>query len=223
MNYEILKVLVGSRAHHLANQDSDYDWRGVFVTPTSDLLKLDSHTSQTQWIEGKQDDTSWEIGKFLFLATKCNPTILEAFLAPMNKEDTYYAYLGDELRDLFPFVWNSRGVRDAFVGYGLNQRRKFLDNKDNRSPKYACAYLRTLYNAWELLSTGTFSVNVEDSIVYEQLKRFKSGEFTTGEVIQTCVDWEVKVNEAFDKNPSKEADLKQVNEFLLKVRKDFWE
>lgn len=33
---QVLKVLVGSRAHGLHNQDSDFDYRGVYVAPTSD-------------------------------------------------------------------------------------------------------------------------------------------------------------------------------------------
>jgi len=36
----ILKVLVGSRAHGLANKDSDYDYRAVYVLPTSKILSL---------------------------------------------------------------------------------------------------------------------------------------------------------------------------------------
>jgi predicted nucleotidyltransferase len=31
---QILKVLVGSRAHDLYTEDSDYDYRGVFIYPT---------------------------------------------------------------------------------------------------------------------------------------------------------------------------------------------
>jgi predicted nucleotidyltransferase len=69
----LLKVLVGSRAHKLHTETSDYDYRGVFVVPTEDFLKIGiAKPQQTSWIEGDIDDTSWEIGKFLFLATKCN-------------------------------------------------------------------------------------------------------------------------------------------------------
>lgn len=226
---EILKVIVGSQAHGLANENSDYDYRGVFVVPTSEMLKIGGDAPKnTQWIEGNNDDTSWEIGKFLMMATKSNPTVLETFLAPEAykgelKRKTGGVYWGHELRELFPYVWNSNDVKNAFIGYGLNQRKKFFDNKDNRAPKYATAYLRTLYNAWELLSTGTFSVNLKDSPVYEQCKRFKAGDYTHGEVIQACFEWETKVLEAYKQNPDKKINLEPVNEFLLKVRKEMWE
>lgn len=137
---KILKVLVGSRAHGLHNEDSDHDYRGVFIQPTSEILKLGKTKRHTSWIEGKIDDTSWELGHFLQMAVKCNPTILEVFLSPIEEETEDCK----ELRALFPHVWNSNDVKNAFIGYGLNQRKKFLDGKDNRPNKFAAAYLRSL-------------------------------------------------------------------------------
>lgn len=221
--YPFLKVIVGSHAHGLATDKSDIDYRGVFVIPTSDLLKIGSMVQNTTWIEGKEDDTSWEIGKFLLMATKCNPTVLETFLAPVvPSSKSQFQSWANELRALFPHVWNSTDVKNAFIGYGINQRKKFFENQDKRAPKYATAYLRVLYNAWELLSTGTFSVNLTDSPVYDQCQRFKAGDYQVGEVIQACFEWETKVLQAYNQNPDKQTNLEPVNEFLLKVRKEFW-
>lgn len=105
----------------------------------------------------------------------------------------------------------------------MNQRKKFLDNKDNRAAKYATACLRVLYNCYELLSTGTFSVDLRGSPVYEQCKQFKSGDFTHGEVIEACWQMETKVLTAYEKCPNKETDLAPINDFLLRVRKTLWE
>lgn len=239
----ILKVLVGSQAHGLATENSDFDYRGVFLVPTEDLLKLGGVKDQTSWIEGKDDDTSWELHKFLFLATKSNPTILETFLSPridkpedygLDSIDGYYAdeyFLGDELRGLFADVWNSNDVKNAFIGYGRNQRKKFFDDiealyKDPlakvRMPKYAAAYLRVLYNAYQLLSTGTFTVKIADTEVGEQVRRFKNGEFEPDEVIKACLHWEKKVNEAFMVNPHKLTDSIAIDKFLIKTRKGYW-
>lgn len=217
----ILKVLSGSRAHNLHTKESDYDYRGVFVVPTSVLLSLGTNVKNTQWIEGNIDDTSWEIGKFLMMATKCNPTILETFLAPIAGSAHVPGWEQD-LRELFPYVWNSIGVKNAFIGYGLSQRKRFLEKKDSRAPKYAVAYLRSLYNAFELLTTETFSVDMSDTPIYETLKKWKSGDFTVGEVIDLTEFWTTELEEAYEKNPDKKTDLDRVNEFLLKVRKEFW-
>ena len=220
--YQILKVIVGSQAHGLATPESDYDYRGVFVIPTTELLKLGGHKEQTNWIEGKEDNTSWELGHFLNMAVHCNPTILETFLAPSIPTPIQNANFSMELRELFEYVWNSNDVMNAFIGYGRNQRKKFLDNKDNRGAKYATANLRVLYNAYEILTTGTFSSNMTKTPIFETLKRYRNKEYKMGEVMQTCYDWENKVKEAFEKNPKKETNLEPVNEFLLKVRKNFW-
>lgn len=223
---EILKVLVGSQAHGLAGPDSDYDYRAVFVEPTTEILKLGGSTKTTNWIEGKEDNTSWELAHFLNMAVHCNPTILEVFLAPREPAKVVRDYdLGDQLRDLFPHVWNSKAVMDAFIGYGLNQRKKFLENKDNRRAKYAVAYLRTLYQAAELINTGTFHVKVtdfEDKYVTNKLIQWKAGHFELGEVVQVCEDMKEWVEFAYKKNPDKKTNLEPVNEFLLKVRKEFW-
>lgn len=215
----ILKALVGSQAHGLATPESDFDYRGVFVVPTQDLLRLGGSGSRTtSWIEGKDDDTSWELGHFLHLATKCNPTILEAFLAPAVEADED----GTELRDLFPHVWNSRDVANAFIGYGLNQRKKFLDEKDGRPHKFAAAYIRSLYNGLELLTTGTFTVRIADTPIGVTVRRFKDGEYEVGEVIDTCHRLEKKVRAAYEANPGKETDVAAVDAFLLGMRRKHW-
>lgn len=214
----ILKVLVGSRAHGLHNEQSDYDYRGVFVVPTADILSLNGSPKNVQWIEGEVDNTSWEIGHFLHMATHCNPTILETFLAPVETTTS----LGNELRGLFPYIWNSHGVRDAFVGYGLNQRKKFLEAKDGRPAKFAVAYARTLIQAHELLTTGTFTICIADTEYGNMLKDWKAGRFTYGEVIQFCQDYEQKVRDAYAHSTPKETNLEKVNEFLLKVRRQYF-
>ena len=179
---QLLRVIVGSQAHGLATPESDYDYRGVFILPTVDFFRLGGTMKTTSWIEGKDDDTSWEIGHFLNMATHCNPTVLETLLAPfapgkalgeLTKAEEQLQDTAIELRSLFPYVWNSLRVKEAFIGYGINQRKKFFENKDKRAPKYAVAYLRVLYQATELLSTGTFSINFEKTPIYETLKKWK--------------------------------------------------
>lgn len=215
---QLLRVLVGSQAHGLANPQSDYDYRGVFIQPTQEILKLGNTKRTTSWVEGKIDDTSWELGHFLQMAVHCNPTILEVFLSPPMEETPD----GKELRALFPHVWNSNDVKNAFVGYGLNQRKKFLNEKDNRPNKFAAAYLRSLVCGYYLLKEGTFPVNISHLSIGDTIKRFKEGNYSLGEVMDTCKAWEESLIQAYEGNPNKETNTEAVNEFLLRMRKKHW-
>lgn len=227
-NNIILKALVGSRSHGLHNIDSDYDYRSVFVTPTSELLKLGAKYKSNSWIEGKVDDTSYEIGHFLHLATKCNPSILEVFKSPMQQinpigtGEKHFSVWGDKLVDLFPYVWNPIGVFEAFRGYAHNQRKKMQDKKDGRQSKFAVAYLRTLINLCDLLRTGDFSVEIKDEEIKKDLLRIKSGDFTMGEVIDLAEGLLTEAEHLRDQCTHK-PDIDKVNEFLLDIRKEFWE
>lgn len=214
----ILKVLVGSRAHGLHNEDSDYDYRSVYVLPTSKILSIGYKYQGNDWIEGeKEDNTAYEIGHFLQLATQCNPTILEIFRAPIVEatED------GKALRDLFPYIWQPKKCFDSFVGYGLNQRKKFLDKKDNRQDKYAVAYLRVLWQLITLLKTNELRVAVDNVNIKEVLKNWKLGNYTMGDVINAT---EFAIEEAKKYLPEchQKPDLEKVNDFLIEIRRKYW-
>ena len=227
-NTIILKVLVGSRSHGLHNADSDYDYRGVFVSPTSEMHKLGVKIKNNSWFEGKEDQTMYEIGHFLHLATKCNPTILEVFKAPRQP----IAYTKDEiqrleiwgakLKALFPYVWNPVGVFEAFRGYAHNQRKKMFDKKDGRQAKFAVAYLRTLINLCDLLRTGNFSVEIKDEAIKQDLLKIKAGNFKPGEVVDLAEEL-LKEAETLRDQCTHEPDIDKVNEFLLEIRKEFWQ
>ena len=253
VNIEILKVLVGSHAHGLASKDSDFDYRGVFVTPTSELLKLGGNTKTTNWVEGEEDNTSYEISHFLHLATKSNPSILECFTAPavpytVTNEKGYLIHIpeirqavfGKELRDLFPYVWSSKGVFEAFKGYSHNQHKKMFSEKEEfakRKFKYAVAHLRVLLQGIELLSTGDFHVEIQysypntpdpyvESFYFDGwadfLRAIREEQISTGEIVDTAEELKEVLKAAYEANPDKQTDLEPVNEFLLKVRKEFW-
>ena len=220
MNNQVLKTLVGSHAHGLNTPTSDFDFRGVFIMPTEDFFRLPKvKIKTTDWVEDDVDNVSWELGHFLDLATHCNPSVLEVFLSPRVDKQTKDYDDGDRLRDLFPFVWNSKGVMESFIGYGLNQRKKYLEGKDGRPAKFAAAYIRSLYNGLELLKTGTFTVKIADLPIGATVRRFKAGEASVGEVIQTCHDLEIQVRKAYEDNPDKKTEIEPINDFLIEMRR----
>ena len=172
---EILRVVVGSVAHGLNDENSDIDYKSVFVSPTSELLKLGGENYHgVSNIEGKIDDTSFEIGHFLNLAVKSNPSILEVFKAPivckhLNGAGSWHEgelpIAGQKLRALFSSAWSSVDVYNAFLGYSHDQRKKFFDDREEfakRRYKYAVAHLRVLLSGIELLTCNDFHVQVQD-------------------------------------------------------------
>lgn len=220
MNKQILKVLVGSRAHGLDTPESDYDYRGVMVMPTSEYVAIRHKDSEgnVSWIEGKEDQSIYEIKHFLNLAAHSNPSILEVFVSPVIESTME----GDALRALFPFIWSSNDVLNAFIGYGLNQQKKMLDNKDNRWHKYGCAYGRILLLAEELLSKGTMTVRLEEGDNKKILLGIKNKEYSTGFIIDWCEKLTANVKKAYDANPNKQTNYDYINQFLLNVRKNNW-
>jgi predicted nucleotidyltransferase len=254
---EILRCLVGSYAHGLATPDSDKDYRGVFITPTSELLKIGAGPYKgNHWVEGEgEDNTSYELGHFLHLATKSNPTILEVFKATEFESLTKAGdTLGTELRALFPYVWSSAGVKNAFAGYSHNQHKKMFSEKEEfakRRFKYAVAHIRVLLQAIELLRTNDFSVEVkrrykwgpkEHPELYrlqqpipsdsdgklildswpDLLQRIRQEKVSVGHIINVAEYLKYELQKAYQSNPDKGVELDPINEFLLKIRKQFW-
>ena len=213
---QILKVLVGSQAHGLADKDSDYDYRAVYVDQTSEILSLGHKYKGSDWIEGKEDNTSYEIGHFLQLATRCNPTILEVFMAPeiRTTED------GKKLQELFQYVWNPKDSFNAFVGYAHNQRKKMIDKKSGRQDKFSVAYIRTLINLIFLLHSKSFDLKVKTAYK-SRLLQIRQGKWSAGKVL----DWADKLQKkAFTEyqNCNQVQSIDKVNEFLLDIRKRYW-
>ncbi len=227
--FEILRVLVGSRAHGIADEESDYDYRSVFIYPTAEILRLGPKLTETGWVEGTtEDDTSYELGHFLRLATHSNPLILEVFAAPVIRT----THAGNTLRSLFPHVWGSKDVWDSFTGYAANQRKKMMDDpfKDRkRWTKFAVAYARVLRQGEWLLKTGDMMVELPEYWRPFFTKLRAGDEITSmGQIIDQAGMIGTSMWEAYQKydpgagGTPKLPDIEKANRFLLGVRRQAW-
>lgn len=224
----ILKVLCGSRAYGLEDSESDFDYHGVYVVPTSKLLSLGPRIRETAWIEGEDmDNTGWELKHFLQMAVNCNPTVLETFVAPID----YSTEEGITLRTMFPFCLARKRIYDAFRGYASNQRKKMFEPTGGklggqRMAKAAIAYIRSLYHGTELLMRGTYNPRITNTELREFLLSLKSNpnDIPYGAVIDCAMDWEQQIRWAFEQSTiPHEPNMEAINEFLLETRKRNWD
>ena len=214
----IIKSLVGSRAHGLERPDSDFDWRGVFVLPTDELLwahAMAQKTKTVSWIEGDQDDTSYEIGHFLKLATNSNPSVLEILVSPEMPELTEE---GQRVVDLFPKLWSTKGVLNAFGGYAHNNLKKFVEGKDGRPEKFAVASIRVSIMGVQLLKEGHMTLVVEDQAWKNVLHKIRDGYLDKGTMYAYMEQAKKILHEAHAETKEKTTDIEAVKELLLDIR-----
>lgn len=172
----ITKVLVGSRLHGLHTEESDYDYRGIHIQPLKDVLSPFKKLKNTTWIEGDEDNTSYELSDFCKNATKGNATILEVFFSDKIMETSPIA---DEMRANWERFIDTHNFIAASRGYAHNQWNKFYNFEDigvkgqERTAKFAVAFLRVMWQCEQFLLTGKFECNLENSDLYPLLKKIK--------------------------------------------------
>lgn len=215
----LLKVLVGSRGYNLEDSDSDYDYKSVFVYQTKDLVSMGFTYRANNSIENNVDDTAFELKHFLDLAIKSNPTILEMFIAPVVESNID----GQTLKTLFKYAWSTESAYAAFIGYGYSQRKRLLDETEKRRNKYACAYIRTLYNLISLLQNKTFNVRMKDEEIRNTLLKYKAGNFSIGEAVDHADKLIAIASELKKDCINQEMNHSMLNEFLISMRKKYWE
>lgn len=207
----ILSSLVGSRLHGTFNEDSDYDYRGVFILPIEDILSPFRNVKETSWIEGETDNTSYELRHFCKMCVQGNPSCLE-ILVGIPKEITPE---GKELQRLLPKFLSKKRCFDAFMGYSRNQEKKFRDDYQRRKWKYATAQTRTLYQLLHLLKTGELVGTYPDGVV-EELRAIKEGRWTDSEVMGRIFQLEQLCREEFSKsNLPENPDNDAVEKFIF--------
>ncbi len=110
----LLECVAGSRAYGTDTPESDTDLRGVFVLPEEIFFGLET---VDQISDEQNDETYYEIGRYVQLLAKNNPNILELlFTIP---EMTLHR---NELLDLItPQMVLSKLCRNTFAGYAVSQ------------------------------------------------------------------------------------------------------
>lgn len=165
----LLKGIVGSTAYGLAREGSDVDRLGIFAASTLDLAGLDWHPRRESKVHTDPDITFHEVGKYLRLALRCNPTVMELLWLPDELIEFRHQIFGNRLMALKEALLSEQCVRNAYGGYARQQAVKLRDRGDSfssdtrkRTAKHGRHLLRLLRQGQQLLAEGRLEVKVED-------------------------------------------------------------
>lgn len=115
----IFKAIVGSKLYGLDTPSSDTDIKGIYQLPLDVLLK---RSFQDQVNDERNNQVFYELIKFLDLATKANPNILELLYIPdefILKSSVNYELIREH-RDIFL----TKNIKNSLGGYAVAQIKK---------------------------------------------------------------------------------------------------
>lgn len=224
----LLSGIVGSVAYGLATEDSDTDRLGMFACPTEKVLGL--YPPVQSIVRTSPDITFHEVGKFLSLALKCNPTITELLWLPDDLYETR-TDLGDKLIGIRQSLLSATLVRNAYLGYATQQFRRLENRSEHgdhsfsadtrkRTAKHARHLLRLLHQGMELYETGTLIVRLADPDWYHRFGDIVAeGDIQAAQrEISAAEKWINSADPALPEKP----DLARAEQWLLDVRRRFW-
>ena len=214
-DHVVYRCVVGSRAYGLDDDQSDTDRRGVYLPPAERHWSLYGVPEQLE--SPGTEEVYWELQKFLTLALKANPNVLECLYTPLVEHASPVAQEMLAMRDAFL----SRMVYQTYNGYVLSQFKKLqgdLRNKGAVKWKHVMHLIRLLLSGVTVLREGFVPVRVEDH--RERLLSIKRGEVPFEEVEQWRLDLHRQFEEAAQTTKLPERpDYERANALLIRARR----
>lgn len=211
----IYRCIAGSRAYGLESESSDTDWRGVYLAPADMHWSLFGAPGQFEDSGGQS--CYWELQKFLGMALKANPNILECLYSPLVDK---VAPLGEQLLSIRE-RFLSQMIFQTFNGYAMSQFKKIEQDLRNHGEvrwKHAMHLLRLLISGAGALREGRVPVRVEAH--RDRLLSIKRG----GEPWAEVDAWRLVLHQDFEdalkvtRLPER-PDYDAANRFLLEARR----
>src|SRR5574344_1067156 len=214
----IYKYIRGSRLYNLNTENSDIDYSGIFVEDIDELLGL-GFNYRREISDEKHDLVYYEIGVYMKLLLKSNPTILESLFIPQDK------ILIDS-----PEINEIRGYRDelvtkscfnAFCGYS-SSRLTTLHN----IPEDTTYDSKDIMHSFRLIAMCTEVANGDGFNVvrtkdHDFLMDVRNNKFTRSEITKLLKEKIDEMESAMKTSKIKDKiDENLINSILLKIRKD---
>ena len=215
--YIIYRCKVGSKAFGLDNEDSDDDLRGIFLPPADRHWSLYKVPEQIELKTELDDEVYWELEKFLKLALKANPNILETLWTPIVLDSNAVGQRIRTNRNAFL----SKHLYKTYSGYVLSQFRR-MKNAYEKTGKYktkhAMHLVRLLYSGIGALKTGEIMIDVSDH--RDQLLEIRNGKFEFEQIRQLALRLDREFQDAFELTSlPDQPDFALVDQILIEARR----
>lgn len=224
-------MISGSELYGFSSIDSDIDLRGIFVYNTNRFLGLDQPRDVIELKIGKYDIVLFELKKALGLIYKGNCNELEHLMT----EPVYTTIDFLELQGLV--VLNKKGLYKSYKGLSdFNYKKFILKGRKNTVKKYLYVF-RGFMAGIHVLETGIVQPNMDElnkrfkiPEVKELLKLKREGKehdpipdnLETGRIEEQIDKLRQRIDRAYMRSKLREPDeddRKELNNFLIKVRK----
>jgi predicted nucleotidyltransferase len=211
----IYRCIVGSRAYGLDDAESDTDRRGIYLPPAELHWSLYGVPEQLDF--NATEEVYWEAQKFVILALKANPNVLECLYSPLAE---HVAPIAGELLSMRE-SFLSKMVYQTYNGYVISQFKKLqadLRNKGAVKWKHVMHLMRLLLAGITVLDEGFVPVHV--GAHRDRLLAIKRGEVP----FDQCEAWRRELHQQFDqaitrtKLPER-PDYAAANAWLLRARR----
>jgi hypothetical protein len=205
----IYRCIVGSQAYGLSHEDSDVDRRGFYLPPAELHWSLFGVPEQLERPE--TDECYWELQKFIQLALRANPNILECLYTPLVETASP---LAQELLDQRQ-IFLTRLVFQTYNGYVISQFKKLEQDLRVRGEirwKHAMHLIR-------LLLSGITILMISVDRYRDQLLSIRRGEQPWEAVNQWRLRLHQKFEDAYQASHLPEhPDYRKANDFLIHAR-----
>lgn len=214
--YVIYRCVVGSKAYGLSHDDSDTDIRGFYLPPAH--LHWSLYGVPEQLEDPQTDRVFWEIQKFIMLALKANPNILECLYTPLVLDASPLAQRLIDGREMFM----CRLIYQTYNGYVLSQFRRLKRHRENHGHirwKHAMHLIRLLIAGTTALQTGEIPVEVPAQY-RERLLAIRDGQMSWKDVNAWRKALHDELDTAFAETSLPDRpDYERANQFLIDARR----
>lgn len=210
----IYRCVIGSRAYGLEDDQSDTDRRGIYLPSAKMHWSLFGVPEQLE--NDATQEAYWELQKFIVLALKANPNVLECLYCPIVEFATPLAEELLAMREAFL----SKLVFQTYSGYVASQFKKMqtdIRNQGRVKWKHVMYLIRLLISGIDVLREGKINVAVGEH--RDLLLAIKHGKVPFNEADQWRKRLQSDFERAFEKTilPAR-PDYERANAFLVHAR-----